>query len=104
MAKVTEVEGKAVNHGEINKIVAAKTGYSQNIVSAVTSEFINVISDNIVDGKDVVVRNLISFRTVEQDERKAHNPKTGEEIVVPKKNVVKAKVSKSLQLKVNPEK
>lgn len=104
MAKVTEVEGKAVNHGEINKIVAAKTGYSQNIVSAVTSEFVNVISDNIVDGKDVVVRNLISFNTIDKGPCKGRNPRTGEEIDVPAKNVVKAKVSKSLQKKVNPEK
>ncbi len=52
----------------------------------------------------MVIRNVASFYTIDKGPRKGRNPRTGEEIDVPAKKVVKANVSDSLQDKVNPEK
>lgn len=104
MAKAIEVEGNAVNQSDLVEIVAEKTGRSQNEVRAVASKLFEAIGERIVAGDRVVIRNVASFYTSDKGPCKGRNPRTGEEIDVPAKNVVKAKVSKSLQKKVNPEK
>jgi nucleoid DNA-binding protein len=104
LAKAIEVKGNAVNQGDLVEIVAKKTGRSQNEVREVVSELFETIGERIVAGDRVVIRNVASFHTIDKGPRKGRNPRTGEEIDVPAKKVVKAHVSDSLQNKVNPEK
>ena len=62
--------------------------------------FFSTIEEVLVKGDDLSVLGFGKFETTTQSARTCRNPKTGEEIKVPEKKVVKFRVGKSLAEKV----
>lgn len=104
MAKVTKVEGKTVNQGDLVKLVAEETGRSQSEVREILGALFTVIPDLLADGKKVVVRNLFSLETYTKEAHVGRNPKTGEKIPVPDKVHPKAGFSDTLKELLNSKK
>ncbi|MCX3067539.1 HU family DNA-binding protein [Cetobacterium somerae] len=62
--------------------------------------FFSTIEEVLVNGDDLSVLGFGKFETTTQSARTCRNPKTGEEIKVPEKKVVKFRVGKGLAEKV----
>jgi nucleoid DNA-binding protein len=69
-------------------------GISAKDVERVVEEFINHLALNMTEG-EVVIRGFAKFFTSERKEKKARNPHTGEEIMVPARKVPRCKFSNS---------
>jgi DNA-binding protein HU-beta len=67
---------------------------------AVDSVVAGIINGVMEDGK-VTIIGLGTFYLLDRSERKIKNPKTGEDIVVPPKTVVKFRPSRLLKTAVN---
>lgn len=68
-----------------------------NAVNAVFEEISNALSE----GKTVEIAGFGKFEIVKRGERDGINPITKESIIIPAKNVVKFKSSKTLKDKIN---
>lgn len=62
--------------------------------------FFSTIEEVLVNGDDLSVLGFGKFETTTQSARTCRNPKTGEEIKVPEKKVVKFRIGKGLAEKV----
>lgn len=62
--------------------------------------FFSTLEEVLVNGDDLSVLGFGKFETTTQSARTCRNPKTGEEIKVPEKKVVKFRVGKGLAEKV----
>lgn len=62
---------------------------------------LNTFEEVLVNGDDVNFVGWGKFEVVEKAARNGRNPKTGEEVAIPAKKVVKFKAGKSLAEKVN---
>ena len=64
--------------------------------------FLQEIIDSLLNKKSIEIRSLGTFFIKEMKEKKqARNPKTGENIYVPKKNKVRFRASKRLKELIN---
>lgn len=104
MAKVTDVEGNGVNQGDLIKLVAEETGYSQNDVRKILSALFTIIPSLLVQGKKVVIRNFLSLSSYTKKAHEGRNPKTGEKIQIEEKVQPKATFSDALKSRLNLEK
>lgn len=62
--------------------------------------FFSTIEEVLVNGDDLSVLGFGKFETTTQSARTCRNPKTGEQMQVPEKKVVKFRVGKGLAEKV----
>lgn len=88
---------------EIVKDIADSLGYTQENVKAVIEDFVGLVTDELVAGRDVVWPKLGKFSTATRSAREARNPHSGETVQVPAKNVAKFKPAAVLSRKVNGE-
>ena len=73
-------------------------------LSKLTNIILKEISDSLLRDEGVELRNFGTFRTSVQKASIRRNPKTGEKVNVPKKRIIKWKMSKDLFKKLNNEK
>lgn len=85
-------------HSEIVKEIAKSTGKTLAEVAEVVDAFLCGISDSLNEGKNVTLRDFGSFKISQRSERTARNPKTGEQITVPAKEVITFKAAKKIKL------
>lgn len=62
---------------------------------------LETISTHFEKGQGVRLPGFVTFEIAEVAERKARNPQTGDEIVVPAHNKLKTKVSKALKDRIH---
>ena len=79
--------------------VSARTGIPQRDVSIVVDALFEEIKNALKNKEDVGIRGFGSFRVVKTRPRKARIIKTGQEIIVPSRLVIKFKPSKNLSIK-----
>jgi len=87
---------------DIARIVASKTGYKLKE----TIEIIDAAMDAIVDellntNNDVRMTGLGTFVVNVREAHVGRNPRTGEPVDVPDKNVIKFKISQVLKKEIN---
>jgi len=87
----TELIEKVAKEQELSKAKAEK------IVRAVLS----AIRESLSNGEEVRISGLGVFKLGQRSERKGRNPKTGTELTIPAKRVVKFVASKSVKEAVN---
>ena len=58
---------------------------------------LDVLKDTLVSGDSITFTGFGTFKVVERAERKGRNPKTGEEITIPKAKVIKFTPGKGLK-------
>lgn len=73
-----------------------------NITQIKANEFIDALKDIVIENcsndEKVSINGFVSFEKVHRDSRMVINPGTGEQVMSKEKNVLKAKISKSIEL------
>jgi len=82
---------------EIKEQVALDQGLTKKDTGIILDGFLQAICEGLTTDKKVTIVNFGSFRVVEQKERTARNPRTGESVHVPAKVVVKFKAADNLK-------
>ena len=86
-----------MNKKDLVKAISSKTDVSQKNVSAVLDGFVQVVTEALQQGQKVFLSGLGKFEVRKRAARTARNPKTGEVVKVPKRNVAVFKASKNLK-------
>ncbi len=77
--------------------IAAKTGVSKNHTALIVDDLLSAISKALSDGHHLEIRGFGTFKVRERRARRARNPRSGEEVLVPAKLVPVFKPSKELK-------
>jgi integration host factor subunit beta len=85
----------------INRIYQAYPEFGRRLIEDVVTLFFSEIVAQLQKGSRVELRGLGSFSLRLREARNGRNPKTGENVSVPKKNVPFFKAGKELRLAVN---
>lgn len=85
----------------VRNIVAKTNNVSIETCEQVVDACINEIVDLLVRGDKLVLKNFMSFETIERAEREGKDLKTGETVVYPPVKSVKCRVSKAVRDAVN---
>ncbi len=80
--------------------VAEKLGYTQNEVSDVVQATLDTITEALVEGNRLEIRNFGVFEHKTRDARVGRNPRTGDAVPIRKKRVVVFKPGKFLKERV----
>ena len=90
-----------MNKADVIAEVAAKSGSTNAETERVLNGFRDVVAENVSAGEDVSYPGLGKFSRVSRAARKARNPRTGEEVMVPPSNAAKFTPSSSLKAAVS---
>lgn len=77
--------------------VAEKLGMTQHEVSTVIQTLFDTVTDTLVEGNRIEIRNFGVFEVKKRDARIGRNPRTGDEVPIPQKNVAFFKPGKTLK-------
>ncbi len=86
---------------EIAKAISEKVGLSQVQTKKVVQLTFDAIVETLAAGEDLELRNFGVFKVKHRVARRARNPKTGSEVMVPEKYVVNFKAGKEMGRKVD---
>ncbi len=81
--------------------IAAESGLSKADAKRAVDSFVNVTTKALKKGDRIALVGFGSFSKATRAARKGRNPKTGAEIKIAKKNVVKFKAGAELAEKIN---
>lgn len=84
---------------DIANRIAQATGINQVIAKNIIQMFLDAIIDGLAAGDRFELRDFGVFETVVRKSKKARNPRTGEEVMIPEKKVVKFKMGRLLKKK-----
>jgi nucleoid DNA-binding protein len=85
---------------EIVRSIADSLGLSHKKTREIVQYTFDTVVETIVKEGRIELRNFGIFEVKKRAARKAHNPKTGEEVQVPEKYVVTFKAGKSMEERV----
>ena len=91
-----------MNKAESVKAVQAKSQYnlSQAVVEDVINCFLQTVKEEVAAGGKVQLVGFGTFEKGHRSERKGKNPQTGEEMIIPAKDVPKFTAGKSFKAMV----
>ena len=78
----------ALTKKDLVLLVAKDTGITQVDVKRVVQRTLDLLVDNLKEGKTIELRNFGVFKVRQRAPRRGRNPKTGQEVPVPSKRVV----------------
>jgi len=81
---------------DIVELVAEKSGNTVKDVKVVVEQFLEEVKNCLVEGNHLEIRGFGTFKVKNHKARKARNPKTGEEMMVPARKKAVFKVSREL--------
>ena len=81
----------------LSKMIAEKHSISQKKAHEIITSLFDIISDEIKNENRVFIRNFGVFKVVQTKERKGRNPRTGTEITIPARKVIRFVPSKPLK-------
>lgn len=82
---------------QIVEEIVQKTGLTKKDVADSVDQFLQAISDALASGKHLEIRGFGTFKVKRRKSRMARNPRTGDPVPVPERNVPIFKVSKELK-------
>jgi len=85
---------------DIVRQIAVKHNIPQSDAKNVVQSFLDTVIDVLTKEGRLELRDFGVFQVKKRAERKARNPKTGESVIVPERNVVTFKAGKLLHDKV----
>jgi integration host factor subunit beta len=85
---------------ELVEQVATQTGVSKNHTALIVDEMLDAICRALSEGKHLEIRGFGTFKVRERRARRARNPRSGTEVMVPAKIVPVFKPSKELKAQV----
>lgn len=86
----------ALNHSDLANLLAARTGLTQKEAHEVIRELADIIASTVTAGQDVAITNFGTWLSRESAERKARNPHTGGQVIVPAHRKVRFRISPRL--------
>ncbi len=88
---------------ELVERIADRTGVSKKDTGVVVNMILDNIGHALLDGDKVELRGFGSFKVKSRRSRIARNPRTGESVTVPAKQVPYFKASNELKARLNPD-
>lgn len=85
-----------MNKSDFVDVFVKEAGASKKDAHYVVDKFFELIASEVVNGQEVNISGFGKFYTQNKPARQARNPKTGEVVNVPAKQVFKFKASKKL--------
>lgn len=92
-----------MNKQDIVDIIAEGTGLTKLETAAVVDGFLATITFALGKGNRVELRRFGSFQVKDRKAKKARNPRTGEEVMIPPRKVPYFKPSPDFQKYVNEQ-
>jgi DNA-binding protein HU-beta len=90
-----------MNKNELAEAISKETGLTRVKSTEVVTSIVNTITNTLKKGEKVSITGFGTWTTTKRDARKGRNPKTGEIIDIPSKNVAKFKAGNDLNNTVN---
>jgi DNA-binding protein HU-beta len=90
-----------LNKAELIDSIAELTGLTKKDAEKGLNATIEAIQTSLSKGKEVVIANFGSFKVKKRKARKGRNPRTGEEMEIPERNVVNFSAGKNLKESVD---
>lgn len=90
-----------MNKHDLIKAMAIEAGITQDQATIALNGFLTTVTKAVSEGQDVKLIGFGTFSTAARKERTGRNPKTGEAVSIPAKNIAKFKAGKELQDAVN---
>jgi len=84
---------------EIIEKIAESTGLNKIVIKKIIDEFLNVLSSCFENKERIELRDFGVFYFKKIKPKKARNPKTGEEVIIPERIKIIFKPSKKLRIK-----
>lgn len=78
-----------------------RLGFSKRECSTLLNEFFQIIKEALAKGENVKISGFGSFIVRRKAERRGRNPKTGEEMLISKRNVLTFRLSQVLREEMN---
>lgn len=97
-------KAKPLTKAQIVVELAKKLEMTKKEVNSFLNAYNELIYKNVKKAKELTVPGLGKFYVTKTKRRKGRNPSTGEQIVIPAKNVVKFKVAKAAKDAIIPPK
>ncbi len=86
---------------DIAASISEETGITQIVVQKVVQKTLDYIVDSLSSGENIELRNFGVFKVKSRRGRLGRNPRTGDEVPIPPKNVVIFKPGKVMKEKVS---
>ena len=90
-----------MNKGELVSAIAADAGLTKSDAEKALNAFVSTVTNALQNNDEVSIVGFASFKNVARKATTARNPRTGETINVPAKNVAKIKAGKALNDALN---
>lgn len=90
-----------MNKAELVLAVSEKTDFPKADVELVIDEFLGMIEEGVIKGKEMKLSNFGVFYKKRRLARKGTNPSDGSPIVIPANNTVGFRPSKIIRAKLN---
>lgn len=81
---------------DIVELISEKTGLTAKDVRTVVEQFLEEVKQCLAEGNHLEIREFGTFKVRNHKARKARNPKTNEEVLVPSRKKAMFKVSREL--------
>jgi len=85
------------NRKDLINGIASATGKTKKDSKIALEAMLSIMKKELGDGGEIKLVNFGTFKIVARKARKGRNPRTGESINIPAKNVVKFKAGKGLK-------
>ncbi|MCM8785099.1 MAG: integration host factor subunit beta [Candidatus Omnitrophica bacterium] len=82
---------------DIVERISEETGLNKTIVKTVIEEFLNLIKESFENKERIELRGFGVFYFKKMKSKKARNPKTGEEVIIPERMKIYFKPSKMIR-------
>src|SRR3989442_3219188 len=92
--------GRTMTKAELVEEVSTATGVSKNHTAVIVDHLLEAICRALSEGKHLEIRGFGTFKVRERRARRARNPRSGSEVLVPAKLVPVFKPSKELKAQV----
>jgi DNA-binding protein HU-beta/integration host factor subunit beta len=89
-----------VTKKDIVRTISEEVGLTQQQTKEIVQKTFDAIIDSLVRERRIELRNFGVFEVKSRAARKARNPRTGDEVIVPKKHVVTFKPGKYMESRV----
>ena len=88
---------------EIINSIYMQLGYSKRICETLLDDFFDILLEQLIQNNKVKISGFGTFYLRKKQERIGRNPKTNEEAIINKRNVITFKASKELKKYINSE-
>ena len=85
------------NRKDLVNGIAESTGKTKKDSKIALEAILNIMKEELGNGGEIKLVNFGTFKVINRKARKGRNPRTGEVIDIPAKNVVKFKAGKALK-------